>query len=362
MRPMPSRLSAWGRFFRRRWVARREVVNDISRNVATPFRILQRHYPQFMETLKFQIASRREFERLAATNADTLTDLERAGRFLYLQRLAFGGKVAGRNFGVDSGGPSRFDVTKLGPLLEEIHERLVGGEGGGLADRLFGPVGIAATQFGEAADQSDGIIRHLCRHGILRLGLMLAILRVFTVLVGGRFRQTWYGAADRHRRCGADVGAWRHGRDMGRVENIGSGAGGMGAGRSDVTDQRNARGEHICDDLAHAGVETALCIQTHNNNLCVSFAGLDQSVLYVTGRGWSDRSVDRNRHRKTAILPREGRSEGDDQSDDWNRRDEGRLYDPHDKHSLPDIWGSLPEPQYAQRIGVRDDVHRCVLR
>jgi DNA adenine methylase len=52
------------------------------------------------------------------------TDLERAGRFLYLQRLAFGGKVAGRNFGVDTNGPSRFDVTKLGPLLDEIHERL----------------------------------------------------------------------------------------------------------------------------------------------------------------------------------------------------------------------------------------------
>jgi DNA adenine methylase len=115
-----------GVFFRRRAAARREVINDISRDVATLFRILQRHYPQFMETLKFQIASRREFERLLASNPDTLTDLERAGRFLYLQRLAFGGKVAGRSFGVDSNGPARFDVTKLGPLLEEIHERLGG--------------------------------------------------------------------------------------------------------------------------------------------------------------------------------------------------------------------------------------------
>jgi DNA adenine methylase len=115
-----------GVFFRRRWAPRSEVVNDISRDVATLFRILQRHYPQFMETLKFQIASRREFERLLACNPDTLTDLERAGRFLYLQRLAFGGKVAGRSFGVDSGGPSRFDVTKLGPVLVEIHERLAG--------------------------------------------------------------------------------------------------------------------------------------------------------------------------------------------------------------------------------------------
>jgi DNA adenine methylase len=102
------------------------VINDVSRDVATLFRILQRHYPQFMETLKFQITSRREFERLAACNADTLTDLERAGRFLYLQRLAFGGKVAGRSFGVDNSGPSRFDVTKLGPLLDQIHERLAG--------------------------------------------------------------------------------------------------------------------------------------------------------------------------------------------------------------------------------------------
>jgi DNA adenine methylase len=115
-----------GVFFRRRRAARREVINDISRDVATLFRILQRHYPQFTETLKFQITSRREFERLAASNPDTLTDLERAGRFLYLQRLAFGGKVAGRNFGVSSKGASQFDVTKLGPVLDEIHERLAG--------------------------------------------------------------------------------------------------------------------------------------------------------------------------------------------------------------------------------------------
>lgn len=115
-----------GVFFRRAWAPASEVINDISRDVATLFRILQRHYPQFMETLKFQVTSRREFERLAETNPDTLTDLERAARFLYLQRLAFGGRVAGRNFGVDYSGASRFDVTKLGPVLEAIHERLAG--------------------------------------------------------------------------------------------------------------------------------------------------------------------------------------------------------------------------------------------
>ncbi len=115
-----------GVFLRRRWAPPCEVINDISNDVVTFFRILQRHYPQFMETLKFQIASRAEFERLMASDPTTLTDLERAARFLYLQRLAFGGKVAGRSFGVSPGTAARFDVTRLTPILEAIHERLAG--------------------------------------------------------------------------------------------------------------------------------------------------------------------------------------------------------------------------------------------
>lgn len=115
-----------GVFLRRRLMPKAEVINDRSGDVATLFRILQRHYPQFMETLKFQIASRREFERLIRCDVTTLTDLERAARFLYLQRLAFGGKVAGRSFGVDGQGSSRFNVTKIGSVLEDIHERLAG--------------------------------------------------------------------------------------------------------------------------------------------------------------------------------------------------------------------------------------------
>jgi DNA adenine methylase len=90
------------------------------------FHILQRHYPQFMDTLKFQITSRREFERLKSCDPNTLTDLERAARFLYLQRLAFGGKASGQNFGVDYERGSRFNLTKLAPLLEDVHERLAG--------------------------------------------------------------------------------------------------------------------------------------------------------------------------------------------------------------------------------------------
>lgn len=117
-----------GIFFRRdeRPASRAEVVNDISHDVATLFRILQRHYQQFLDVLKWQVTSRAEFERLRHIDPGSLTDLERAARFLYLQRLAFGGKVRGRNFGVQTVGGARFDLTKLVPMLEAVHERLSG--------------------------------------------------------------------------------------------------------------------------------------------------------------------------------------------------------------------------------------------
>ena len=113
-----------GVFLRRRSRPKAEAINDISGDVATLFRILQRHYVAFLDMLKWQLTSRAEFDRLVRVDPETLTDLERAARFLYLQRTAFGGKVAGRNFGVDARSPARFDITKLQSLLEEVHERL----------------------------------------------------------------------------------------------------------------------------------------------------------------------------------------------------------------------------------------------
>ena len=102
------------------------MINDLSQDVATLFRVLQRHYQALMDMLKWQLTSRVEFERLAAQDPGTLTDLERAARFLYVQRLSFGGKVSGRTFGVAPSQPARFDITRLGALLEAVHERLAG--------------------------------------------------------------------------------------------------------------------------------------------------------------------------------------------------------------------------------------------
>lgn len=115
-----------GIFLRRSTRPKAETINDISGDVATFFRVLQEHYPYFVDMLRWRVASRAEFARLLALPADRLTDLQRAARFLYLQRLAFGGKVDGRTFGVDTRQGARFNIAKLEPVLADIHERLAG--------------------------------------------------------------------------------------------------------------------------------------------------------------------------------------------------------------------------------------------
>jgi DNA adenine methylase len=115
-----------GIFFRRDRRPRHEVINDWSGDVAVLFRILQRHYQSFMDELRWKLASRDEFDRLMRMEPESLTDLERAARFLYLQRLAFGGKVVGRDFAMAKERASRFDITRLAPMLADVHERLAG--------------------------------------------------------------------------------------------------------------------------------------------------------------------------------------------------------------------------------------------
>ena len=113
-----------GVFFRRDLKPRAEVINDWSADVHNFFRILQVHYVAFLEMMRFQISSRAEFERLSAVDPSTLTDMQRAARFLYLQKTAFGGIVARRTFGVSPASGARFDISKLQPMLEAIHDRL----------------------------------------------------------------------------------------------------------------------------------------------------------------------------------------------------------------------------------------------
>lgn len=113
-----------GVFLRRRRRPKCEVINDLSGDVANLFRIARRHPEALERELQFAFTSRAEFERQQRVDPATLTDVERAARFLQLQRTAFGGKVTGRNYGVRRTGGGYLDTAKLFPILRSVHSRL----------------------------------------------------------------------------------------------------------------------------------------------------------------------------------------------------------------------------------------------
>lgn len=115
-----------GVFLRRAQRPRVEVINDVSGDVVTLFRVLRSHPDALLRELRWRPAMRAEFDRLKGARAQDLTDVERSACFLYLQVLAYAGKVAGRTFGVDPTQPHAFSISRLKPRLRRIHERLAG--------------------------------------------------------------------------------------------------------------------------------------------------------------------------------------------------------------------------------------------
>ena len=113
-----------GIFLRRTKIPKSEVINDINGELVNLYRIVQRYPEELCRSIKFRLTARQEFERLSKIPPETLTDIERAARFLYLQSVAFGGKVTGQSFGVSIDRPARFNFVKMQERIRAVAERL----------------------------------------------------------------------------------------------------------------------------------------------------------------------------------------------------------------------------------------------
>lgn len=117
-------LGMGGIFLRRTQIPKAEIINDINGELVNLYRIVRRYPDTLYKETEFLFASRQEFERQLKTPPETLTDIERAARFLYLQNQAFGGKVTGQSFGVSIDRPARFDFVKLNDRIRTVGGRL----------------------------------------------------------------------------------------------------------------------------------------------------------------------------------------------------------------------------------------------
>lgn len=112
-------------FFLRPMPARTEILNDISGELTNLYRVVQFHLHEFIETFKWHLSSRAQFDLYQAILPRTLTDIQRAARFFYLQHHAFGGKVDCQHYGTATTAP-QIDLTRIGEQLSAAHLRLAG--------------------------------------------------------------------------------------------------------------------------------------------------------------------------------------------------------------------------------------------
>ncbi len=101
-----------------------EVLNDVNSDLTTLFRVLQHHLDEFVRQFRWALVSRELFEWCKATPPYTLTDIQRAARFYYLQKTGFGGVPSNHAFGSRTTAPPSINLLRIEEDLSGAHLRL----------------------------------------------------------------------------------------------------------------------------------------------------------------------------------------------------------------------------------------------
>jgi DNA adenine methylase len=100
-----------------------EVVNDRDAEVITFFRVCQNHHAELLRCLRFSVISRKHYADLLKTPPTSLTDILRACRFLYLQKIGYNGLVRQQNYTRQTKITPSFRPTDFPRLISAIHDR-----------------------------------------------------------------------------------------------------------------------------------------------------------------------------------------------------------------------------------------------
>jgi DNA adenine methylase len=101
-----------------------EVLNDLDGDIVNFYRVCQQHYEELLRYFRFAVVSREWFDRLKATDPQTLTDIQRAARHLYLLRNCFASLVRHPVYHRNVIQPPSFNLQSLPELIENAHKRL----------------------------------------------------------------------------------------------------------------------------------------------------------------------------------------------------------------------------------------------
>ncbi|ARU88304.1 DNA adenine methylase [Pseudomonas sp. M30-35] len=101
-----------------------EVINDFDGEVVNLYRVVAHHLDELVRQFRWSLVSRTMFEWTNMQVPQTLTDIQRAARFFYLQQTCFGAKPVSRTFGTATTTPPRLNLLRIEEKLSEAHLRL----------------------------------------------------------------------------------------------------------------------------------------------------------------------------------------------------------------------------------------------
>jgi len=101
-----------------------EVLNDLDREIVNFYRVCQQHYEELLRYFKYVVVSREWFDLLKRSDPSTLTDIQRAARYLYILRNSFASLVRNPVYHRNVVQPPSFNLASLPELLENAHKRL----------------------------------------------------------------------------------------------------------------------------------------------------------------------------------------------------------------------------------------------
>jgi len=101
-----------------------EIVNDINGNLVALYRNLQFHLPALLNELEWLFSSRQNLYDFIEQPG--VTELQRAARFLLVNRTSFGGGMSSFGVAKSKGGGVGFNHDQVGKLVGAVHKRLDG--------------------------------------------------------------------------------------------------------------------------------------------------------------------------------------------------------------------------------------------
>jgi DNA adenine methylase len=101
-----------------------EILNDLSDDIVNFFRVCQSHHQELVRYLRYMIVGRSWFNQLYKADLSILTDIQKAARFFYLQKTAYAGLVARKNFALHVIQNPHFNSDTIPEMIEKTHQRL----------------------------------------------------------------------------------------------------------------------------------------------------------------------------------------------------------------------------------------------